>query len=140
MAGATVTLNDVTGLSQATLLGADLSGSDLSAEALAGVRAIDLVGCPAGLPDDWSCQANMLLGPTADLTDLDLSGLDLSTTSLVDATFKNTTALSLAACPSALPASVSCVVDGNGGHTLVCLLYTSPSPRDATLSRMPSSA
>ena len=57
----------------------------------------------------------MLLGPTY-LTDLDLSGLDLSTTSLVDATFKNTTALSLAACPSALPASVSCVVDGNGTH------------------------
>ena len=26
------------------------------------------------------------------------------------------------------------------GHDLVCLLYTSPSPRDATLSRMPSSA
>ena len=29
------------------------------------------------------------------------------------------------------------VTDGNGG---TCLLYTSPSPRDATLSRMPSSA
>ena len=28
--------------------------------------------------------------------------------------------------------------DGNGNYT--CLLYTSPSPRDATLSRMPSSA
>ena len=25
-------------------------------------------------------------------------------------------------------------------HPLFCLLYTSPSPRDATLSRMPSSA
>ena len=25
-------------------------------------------------------------------------------------------------------------------HTNFCLLYTSPSPRDATLSRMPSSA
>ena len=25
-------------------------------------------------------------------------------------------------------------------HLKVCLLYTSPSPRDATLSRMPSSA
>ena len=25
-------------------------------------------------------------------------------------------------------------------HTHTCLLYTSPSPRDATLSRMPSSA
>ena len=27
-----------------------------------------------------------------------------------------------------------------GAHFLDCLLYTSPSPRDATLSRMPSSA
>ena len=26
------------------------------------------------------------------------------------------------------------------GQVIVCLLYTSPSPRDATLSRMPSSA
>ena len=26
------------------------------------------------------------------------------------------------------------------GYVLTCLLYTSPSPRDATLSRMPSSA
>ena len=26
------------------------------------------------------------------------------------------------------------------GHNDICLLYTSPSPRDATLSRMPSSA
>ena len=26
------------------------------------------------------------------------------------------------------------------GHSITCLLYTSPSPRDATLSRMPSSA
>ena len=29
-------------------------------------------------------------------------------------------------------------VGGVSGH--ICLLYTSPSPRDATLSRMPSSA
>ena len=28
----------------------------------------------------------------------------------------------------------------NDPHTTFCLLYTSPSPRDATLSRMPSSA
>ena len=27
-----------------------------------------------------------------------------------------------------------------GDHSITCLLYTSPSPRDATLSRMPSSA
>ena len=30
--------------------------------------------------------------------------------------------------------------DHFGGHSHTCLLYTSPSPRDATLSRMPSSA
>jgi len=27
-----------------------------------------------------------------------------------------------------------------GGHTWTCLLYTSPSPRDLSTSRMPSSA
>ena len=27
-----------------------------------------------------------------------------------------------------------------GGHARTCLLYTSPSPRDGLLSRMPSSA
>ena len=30
--------------------------------------------------------------------------------------------------------------DGSGTWGETCLLYTSPSPRDATLSRMPSSA
>ena len=29
---------------------------------------------------------------------------------------------------------------GNSSICKICLLYTSPSPRDATLSRMPSSA
>ena len=32
------------------------------------------------------------------------------------------------------------VADGLAGHPLFCLLYTSPSPRDGLLSRMPSSA
>ena len=32
------------------------------------------------------------------------------------------------------------IVDGNRFKPYGCLLYTSPSPRDATLSRMPSSA
>ena len=31
-------------------------------------------------------------------------------------------------------------VDEAGTYSATCLLYTSPSPRDATLSRMPSSA
>ena len=42
--------------------------------------------------------------------------------------------------------SIEPVWDGNetwlilGGAVLFCLLYTSPSPRDRSLSRMPSSA
>ena len=31
-------------------------------------------------------------------------------------------------------------IDGDGDIDFVCLLYTSPSPRDRTRSRMPSSA
>ena len=34
----------------------------------------------------------------------------------------------------------SCVLVSHLGRPKGCLLYTSPSPRDATLSRMPSSA
>ena len=32
------------------------------------------------------------------------------------------------------------VAEINSGDTITCLLYTSPSPRDERLSRMPSSA
>ena len=45
-------------------------------------------------------------------------------------------ALSLAAMPLASFAEGGV----GGGNANSCLLYTSPSPRDATLSRMPSSA
>ena len=40
--------------------------------------------------------------------------------------------------PDALPNGIMQPVEGTGA--VACLLYTSPSPRDATLSRMPSSA
>ena len=33
-----------------------------------------------------------------------------------------------------------CSLESSGGISVVCLLYTSPSPRDGLLSRMPSSA
>ena len=44
--------------------------------------------------------------------------------------------------PGYIKALRSGKVDGKAKPTIkhVCLLYTSPSPRDATLSRMPSSA
>ena len=35
---------------------------------------------------------------------------------------------------------INAATDDLGAVSTICLLYTSPSPRDATLSRMPSSA
>ena len=43
--------------------------------------------------------------------------------------------------PNQTTAGWAAARDVNGDKTpFICLLYTSPSPRDATLSRMPSSA
>ena len=39
-----------------------------------------------------------------------------------------------------LVGSIICDLDTNIGEGIICLLYTSPSPRDRSLSRMPSSA
>ena len=54
---------------------------------------------------------------------------------------------SIAQCPMCRMSAESNLKDGgtagkglNKGILYICLLYTSPSPRDATLSRMPSSA
>ena len=39
-----------------------------------------------------------------------------------------------------IQAQANLAIGNNTNIVLTCLLYTSPSPRDATLSRMPSSA
>ena len=43
-------------------------------------------------------------------------------------------------CPSKFAQDIEKLVLDNEDMSYICLLYTSPSPRDATLSRMPSSA
>ena len=43
-------------------------------------------------------------------------------------------------CDTALGTNINAVARGLNLPRETCLLYTSPSPRDATLSRMPSSA
>ena len=43
-------------------------------------------------------------------------------------------------CDDELPSRIDYAKERYGGPFTTCLLYTSPSPRDATLSRMPSSA
>ena len=62
----------------------------------------------------------------------------LITISYKDLNIKCTFCLKMSHPPSSV-ADYSIVV-GRGRPSGVCLLYTSPSPRDATLSRMPSSA
>ena len=42
--------------------------------------------------------------------------------------------------PAALPCSLRLAIGGALIALMSCLLYTSPSPRDRTRSRMPSSA
>ena len=49
------------------------------------------------------------------------------------------TGLSVEATPLAVP-STRAAVDGDWQGVTSCLLYTSPSPRDRSVSRMPSSA
>ena len=49
-------------------------------------------------------------------------------------------AMLLLKAPLLVPATVAAVMALAWGQEWSCLLYTSPSPRDATLSRMPSSA
>ena len=68
-----------------------------------------------------------------------------------DRTISNTmsyavTVSNLSACMIAMPMHITKLMMQNyhlrqgGAYICFCLLYTSPSPRDATLSRMPSSA
>ena len=55
--------------------------------------------------------------------------------------YKSTVRVALAAALLAVAFVSTPVVAQNAGiSSLLCLLYTSPSPRDGLLSRMPSSA
>ena len=72
---------------------------------------------------------NLKTGEAEDAPSEIIIGIDLGTTNSIAAYTQDN-----------IPIAIK---DASGKHTLVpsiCLLYTSPSPRDATLSRMPSSA
>jgi uncharacterized protein YjbI with pentapeptide repeats len=64
-------------LSRATLASVNLAGADLSAATLASVHARGITGTPV-LPAGWSVTRGYLVGPSADLSDAQLIGVDLS--------------------------------------------------------------
>ena len=92
-------------LTNVNLYGATLSGADL--------RAVHLVHVASGavvsywstqLPTGWSLQGGFLLGPSADLTDATLTGLDLGGVDLSQATLTGAIGRGLTGSPE-LPAS-----------------------------------
>ena len=79
---------------------------------------------------------------TIDAAGVSVDMSDRSTQLYVGAAVVGATAVvgSVAVTTIAAPGLVLIPAAIAGGMVATCLLYTSPSPRDATLSRMPSSA
>ena len=108
------------------------------------IAAFLLMGCEAAIIESTedtyeqseSC-GNGVLDPGESCDDSNLSNQDACLATCVDAScgdgFVRTDIPS-----TSDPAYEAC--DAGEANSDTCLLYTSPSPRDATLSRMPSSA
>jgi uncharacterized protein YjbI with pentapeptide repeats len=65
-------------LSNQVLFDVDISEVDFSECIFEGLKGYSLRGKPAELPDDWDLSNGILIGPTANVSELDLSGTDLS--------------------------------------------------------------
>ena len=87
----------------------------------------------AGIPSDRA----LACGADEDITLASVTATDNCDTE-VEITFVETTEAGTGGCASSEIIVRTWTATDNCGNT--CLLYTSPSPRDATLSRMPSSA
>ena len=87
-------------------------------------------------PADDAAAGNDAAGPTEAVTDTSTDTTADTSTSGTAISFANDVQ------PVLEENCVSCHSGTGPGttHLVICLLYTSPSPRDATLSRMPSSA
>ena len=63
-------------LDGAALTGATVTGANMSAAMIDDVSSGSLVGQPASLPANWSATAGYLFGPTANLANADLTGVN----------------------------------------------------------------
>ena len=91
-------------------------------------------------PSQWGFWEEQIVAWLGDVCDvqLDVSGI-ISGSGYQDGTY-NDVDLVRSATTQTGGNNMKATVTITGGGVSNCLLYTSPSPRDATLSRMPSSA
>ncbi|HXA33587.1 MAG TPA: pentapeptide repeat-containing protein, partial [Acidimicrobiales bacterium] len=92
-------------IANVNLHGANLSGADLSAVQLVNVASSNIASYwPTQLPSGWTLLGGLLLGPSANLTDATLAGLDLGGVNLAHATLTGVSGRDLTGSPQ-LPAS-----------------------------------
>ena len=94
-----------------------------------------------GIVDSYRAQKTMetlldkIVESQSEMVIIDITGVASMDTEVANHLVKTVKAASLLGC--------TCVITGirpEVAQTMICLLYTSPSPRDRTRSRMPSSA
>ena len=86
---------------------------------------------------DAQAKGENMLNEEDRMDEPDVVELDVVPTPVVES---SRTRVLVAAAVVSVVAVIGALFALDGDNTELCLLYTSPSPRDATLSRMPSSA
>ena len=71
----------------AILYNANITGADLTGVDLTGIISSNLIGSPIGLSEDWTLFQGFLVGPSANLSTCDWSGLDLRSLNLTGVNF-----------------------------------------------------
>lgn len=91
LAGCVLTSANLTGanLTNADLYGASLFGTNLTGATLTGVSSGFVSGGPIGLPTGWKVIKGYLIGPTANLSDADLSDANLTGANFTDTNLTN---------------------------------------------------
>ena len=91
---ANLTNSDLTGvdltdtvIAGATLKHTNITDTDLTGVDLTGITSSGLIGTPIGLDENWQLYVGFLIGPGANLSDLDWTGLDLRGFALAGTSF-----------------------------------------------------
>lgn len=97
-------------LTDANISGTRLAGTNMTGATLYGVSSGGIVGLPTGLPSGWRLVRGYMLGPTTNLVDANLAGLNLGSLNLSHANLVGVTSGQISGAPG-LPAGWS-LVDG----------------------------